>query len=146
MVSNGAFASALVSKPCHIRRKISADVISADEFVSSFNDLTNGYSIDQIFNCDETGLYCNIYTSWMQLTTTHNDPSGTIKAKERVTINACSNTSGSTKLPLLFIVKAKNPCCFHGIDKSTLPVMLGLLHSYSVIGFKIALYLMPRKN
>ena len=35
--------------------KVSADVISADEFVSSFKDLTNGYSLNQIFNCDETG-------------------------------------------------------------------------------------------
>ena len=57
------------------------------------------------------------------LTTIHNDPSGTKKVKERVTINACSNASGSIKLLLLFIGKAKNPRCFHGIDKSTLPVV-----------------------
>jgi len=45
------------------------------------------------------------------------------KVKERVTINACSNASGSIKLPLLFIGKAKNLRCFRGIDKSTLPVV-----------------------
>ena len=102
--------------------KVSADVISADEFVSSFKDLTNGYSLDQIFNCDETGLYYKMLPG-RTLTTAHNDPIGTKKAKERVTINACSNASGSIKLPLLFIGKAKNPRCFRGTDKSTLPVV-----------------------
>ena len=57
------------------------------------------------------------------LTTVHSDPSGTKKAKERVTINACSNVTGSIKLPLLFIGKSKNPRCFRGINKSTLPVI-----------------------
>ena len=37
--------------------KVSVDVASADEFVSPFNELTNGYSLDQIFNCDETDFY-----------------------------------------------------------------------------------------
>ena len=102
--------------------KVSADVISADEFVSSFKDLTNGYSLDQIFSCDETGLYYKML-SGRTLTTAHNDPIGTKKAKERVTINVCSNASGSIKLPLLFIGKAKNPRCSRGTDKSTLPVV-----------------------
>ena len=102
--------------------KVSADVISADEFVSSFKDLTNGYSLDQIFNCDETGLYYKMLPG-RTLTTAHNDPIGTKKVKERVTINACSNASGSIKLPLMFIGKAKKPRCFRGTDKSTLPVV-----------------------
>lgn len=102
--------------------KVSADVISADDFVNSFSKITDGYSLDQVFNCDETGLYYKMLPG-RTLTTIHNDPSGTKKVKERVTINACSNASGSIKLPLLFIGKAKNPRCFHGIDKSTLPVV-----------------------
>jgi len=58
----------------------------------------------------------------LTLTMTHNDPSGTKKAKEHVTINACSKASGSIMLSLLFIGKAKNPRCFRGIVKSILPV------------------------
>ena len=102
--------------------KVSANVVSADEFVSSFNELTDGYSLDQVFNCDEIGLFYKMLPG-RTLTTIHSDPSGTKKSKERVTINACSNASGSIKLPLLFIGKANNPRCFRGIDKSTLPVV-----------------------
>ena len=102
--------------------KVSADVISADEIVSSFNELANNYSLDQIFDCDETNLYYKMLPG-RTLTTTHNDSCGTEKAKKRVIINACSNASGTIKLPLLFIGKAKHLCCIRGIDKSTLPVV-----------------------
>ena len=58
------------------------------------------------------------------MTTTHNDPSGTKKAKQRVTINVCSNAGGAPiKLSVLFTSKAKHSRCFHGIDKSTLTVV-----------------------
>lgn len=57
------------------------------------------------------------------LATVHNRPSVTKKAKERVTINACSNVTGSIKLPLLFIGKAKKSRCFRGNDKETLPLV-----------------------
>ena len=89
--------------------------------MSFFNDLTNGYSLHQIFNCDVTGLFYKI--PGRTLTTIHSDLSATKRAKERVTINACSNASGSIKLPLLFIGKAKNAYCFRGIEKSALPVV-----------------------
>ena len=102
--------------------KLSTDHVSADEFVQLFGELTAGYTLDQIFNCDKTGLYYKMLPGHT-LTTTHNDPSGAKKAKERVTINASSNGTGSIKLPLLFIGKAKNPPCFRIIDQATLPVV-----------------------
>ena len=74
--------------------------MSADEFVQSFGELTAGYTLDQIFNFDETGLYYKMLPR-RSLTTTHDDPTGAKKAKERVTFNACSNVTGSIKLPLL---------------------------------------------
>ena len=42
---------------------------------------------------------------------------GMKKAKDRVTINACENASGTIKLPQLFIGKSKNPCCFQNLNK-----------------------------
>ena len=74
--------------------------------------------------CDKTGLYYKMLPG-CTLTTTHNDPSGAkkAKAKERVIINACSNVTGSIKLPLLFIGKAKNPRCFRMFDQATSPVV-----------------------
>ena len=38
-------------------------------------------------------------------------------AKEKITVNACANVTGSIRLPLLFIGKAKHPRCFRGINK-----------------------------
>ena len=79
--------------------KVSVDVISADEFVRSFNKLTDGYSLYQISNCDETGLYYKMLPG-CTLTTIHSDPFGTKKAKEHGIMNTCSNASGSIKLLL----------------------------------------------
>ena len=45
------------------------------------------------------------------------------KQKERVTLMACSNATGSHKLPLMFIGKAANPRCFKNVNKSALPVI-----------------------
>ena len=102
--------------------KLSSNTFAAEQFVKEFPDLINGYSLDQVFNCDETGLYYRMLPG-RTLATVHEPPSGTKKAKERVTINACANASGSIKLPLLVIGKAKNPRCFRGVDQSTLPVV-----------------------
>ena len=43
--------------------------------------------------------------------------------KERVTINACSNATGTIKLPLQMIGKAKNPRCFKNIARDNLPLL-----------------------
>lgn len=44
------------------------------------------------------------------------------KAKDRVTINACSNASGTIKLPLQLIGKSKRPRCFKGVKMDLLPL------------------------
>ncbi len=44
------------------------------------------------------------------------------KPKDRVTLMACANASGSIKLPLVFIHKSTNPRCFKNLDKKDLPV------------------------
>ena len=102
--------------------KLSSDSSAAKKFVEEFKSITEGYSLDQVFNCDETGLYYKMLPG-RTLASVHNEPSGTKKAKDRVTINACSNASGSVKLPLLLIGKSKNPRCFRGINKSALGVV-----------------------
>ena len=48
------------------------------------------------------------------------------KPKDRVTLMACSNSTGSIKLPLVFIHKSAKPRCFKNMDMATLPV-----HYYS---------------
>ena len=51
------------------------------------------------------------------------EAAGMKKQKELVTLMACSNATGSHKLPLMFVGKAANPCCFKNVNKSALPVV-----------------------
>jgi len=48
---------------------------------------------------------------------------GIKSSKERVTLNVCSNASGTLKLPIHLIGKAKKPRCFKGISMGLLPVV-----------------------
>ena len=105
-----------------VGEKLSTNAEAAEQFIKDFPDLTNGYSLDQIYNCDETGLYFKMLPG-RTMVTVNDEPAGGKKAKERVTINACANASGTIKLPLLLIGKAKNPRCFRGINQSALPVV-----------------------
>ena len=102
--------------------KLSADSKSAERFVSEFKALVEGYSLDQLFNADETGLYYKLLPK-TTLSSAKDDPIGAKKQKERVTINACANASGTIKLPLLMIGKSKKPRCFKRIDQTNLPVI-----------------------
>ena len=80
-VSNGIFARVFGIKSLAIaEEKASMDNVSADKLISSFNTLMDKSSLDQIFNCDETGLLYKILPG-CTLTTIHNDPSRTKKSK-----------------------------------------------------------------
>ena len=102
--------------------KLSADSPSAEQFVNVFSAMTEGYSNDQLFNCDETGRYFKMLPGHT-LASVHNRSDGTKKAKDRMTINACANASGTIKLPLFLIGKAKNSRCFRNLNKTALPVV-----------------------
>lgn len=103
--------------------KLSADYPAAEETVAEFPSLIEGYALDQIFNCDETGLYYRLLPKNTLASTLEKRADGMKKAKDRITVNACSNVTGTIKLPLLFIGKAKNPRCFKGINTANLPVV-----------------------
>ena len=59
------------------------------------------YTLNQIFNCDETGLYYKLLPQKMLASSFEKAADGRKKQKDRVTINACSNILGTIKLPLL---------------------------------------------
>ena len=104
--------------------KLSSDVNAADEFVSSFSTFVKGekFSMHQIFNCDETGLYYRLLPDKTLAASFEKTADGRKKSKDRVTINACSNATGSIKLPLHLIGKAKKPRCFKGSKMDLFPV------------------------
>ena len=105
--------------------KLSADKPAAECFIITFQDFveTNGCTLNQIFNCDETGLYYKLLSKKTLASHFEKCADGRKSQKERVTINACSNALGSIKLSLLLIGKAKNPRCFKNVCRDSLPVV-----------------------
>jgi hypothetical protein len=90
--------------------KMSADAESAEEFCSMFQSFIEkeNFSLDQIFNCDETGLYFRLLPDKTLASFFEKSPAGSKKSKERVTVSACANASGRIKLSLLLIGKSKD--------------------------------------
>lgn len=72
---------------------------------------------------------------------------GMKKQKDRISLMACSNASGSHKLPLVFIHKSKKSCCFKHVNVSALPVnilrkeMLGWILQFLKHRLKWSLFL-----
>ena len=104
--------------------KLSADTEAAVCFVASFSEFVEekDYSIDQIFNCDETGLNFRLLPDKTLAASFEKSADGRKKSKERVTLNVCSNASGTINLPLHLIGKARKPRCFKGVNMDLLPV------------------------
>ena len=105
--------------------KLSADKPAADNFIVTFQEFIeeNHYTLHQVFNCDETGLYYfKLMPDKTLASSFEKSADGRKTQKERVTINACANASGSIKLPLLLIGKSKNPRCLKNISREQLPV------------------------
>ena len=105
--------------------KLSADTKAPEPFKKELQDVMEreGLTLEQIYNCDETGLYYKMLPTKNVTTKAEKNASGVKKQKERVTLMACSNVSGSHKLPFLFIGKAANPRCFKHVNKAALPVV-----------------------
>lgn len=73
--------------------------------------LLSEYSLSDIYNMDETGLFYRMSPRRALATELRK---GRKKQKERVTLALCSNASGSDKMAPLLIGKSKNPRCFRG--------------------------------
>ena len=109
---------------------VSGEIRSADtEAAESYPDqlkqiLTDGgYSPEQVYNADETGLCYKMLPG--KTLATKNDVhkhEGFKKIKDRVTILFCANKTGSHKVKPLCIGKFQNPRCFHHVNRSTLPL------------------------
>ena len=83
---------------------------------------TKGYTRDQIFNANETGLWWRMIPSRSLVSADERNPKSFKLSKDRVTILACSNASGSCRIPLAFIHKSIKPRCFKHMNMDSLPV------------------------
>ena len=96
---------------------LSADAKAAADFKKEFIKLLQeeGYSRDQIYNADKTGLNWKASPDKTLASQTANSASGHKVIKERVTMLVSANASDSHALPLFVIGKAQKPRCFNNI-------------------------------
>lgn len=91
-----------------------------DHWLSSvWPKIREGYSNDEIFNCDETGLFYKL-TPDKTFKFLGEKCSGGKHSKERITVLIAANFTGSEKKKLVVIGKSKKPRCFKNLKN--LPV------------------------
>ena len=81
-----------------------------------------GIQPEQLYNADETDLYWRMMPNKTLAGASETATQGHKKMKDRVSLLACSNATGSYKLPLLLIGKSQNPRCFKHVNLDKLPV------------------------
>lgn len=105
----------------------SSDAKAAESFVGEFKKLvdTAGFLPQQIFNCDETGLFWKKMPNRTYITAEEEAMPGHKPMKDRLTLLLCSNASGDLKIKPLLVYHSENPRAFkkHNVDKSKLNVM-----------------------
>jgi DDE superfamily endonuclease len=89
----------------------------AENEMASIRTIVSTYNRDDVFNMDETALFWRLALN--RGLSTVNIP-GLKKAKDRVTIVACVNSTGSIRLPLWFIGKAKTPHALRRVNTEAL--------------------------
>ena len=87
----------------------SVDVAAAAPRLETIQSIVTEYPSEDIYNVDEAGLFWLLTPDTTLATRTLH---GKKKKKDRITIVPCSNATGSDKLELWVIGKAKSPRCF----------------------------------
>lgn len=102
----------------------SADEVAAKEFPQKLAKIIEegGYTADQVWNADETGLFWKRMPSRTYVAKSQKIASGFKVAKDRVTFLFCSNASGDRMLKPLLVNRALKPRSMKGVNFSTLPV------------------------
>lgn len=103
--------------------KLSSDVSAVDPFQKKFELKVQelGLLPEQVYNADESGLFWRMLPHKTFVHCTEETAPGRKMSKDRLTFMPCSNSSGTHKLPLLVVGKAKNPRAFKNV--SHLPVI-----------------------
>ena len=78
----------------------------------------DGLTLEQLYNCDETGLYYRMLPEKTFASRFEKGAEGMKKQqKDCVTLMACSNATGNHELPLVLIGKSANRRCFKNIKE-----------------------------
>ena len=100
--------------------KLSSDTTEVEPFKKQLQQLMEkeNLTFNNLYNCDETGLMYRMLPEKTLSIISEKSADGMKKQKDRITLMACSNSTGSHKLPLMFIGKAAKPRCFKNINKA----------------------------
>ncbi|GBO31183.1 Tigger transposable element-derived protein 1 [Araneus ventricosus] len=105
----------------------SSDVKATEDYLKTFSELieANGYIPQQVFNCDETGLFWKKMPNRTYITAEEKIMPGHKPMKDRLTLALCANASGDCKIKPLLVYHSENPRAFksHKIFKEKLQVM-----------------------
>ena len=105
----------------------SSDTAAAEEYLPKFKRLVDsgGYIPQQVFNCDETGLFWKKMPRRTYITAEEKTMPGHKPMKDRLTLLFCANASGDLKIKPLLVYHSENPRAFKkcNVQKSQLPVM-----------------------
>lgn len=104
---------------------LSANKDAVTDFKSCLHKLIEkeGISGNQLYNCDETGLNYKMLPTKTLASKQEAAAPGYKKSKQRVTILACSNATGTHKLKLTLIGKSKKPRAFKNLrNTESLPL------------------------
>ncbi|XP_049306022.1 jerky protein homolog-like [Bactrocera dorsalis] len=99
--------------------KLSNKTASVDPFVIRFRNKIKelDLSAEQIYNADESGLFFRQMPDKTLVSLKESSAPGRKVSKERITFLACTNASGTHKVKLFVIGKAKNPRTFKNFQK-----------------------------
>uniref|UniRef100_UPI00358DE2FE tigger transposable element-derived protein 1-like n=1 Tax=Myxine glutinosa TaxID=7769 RepID=UPI00358DE2FE len=99
----------------------------AADFVNKFSAFVNteGYVAQQVFNCDETGLFWKKMPRRTYITKEEKSVPGHTPMKDRLTLLLCANASGDCKIKPLLVYHSENPRVFkkNNVIKGKLNVM-----------------------
>uniref|UniRef100_UPI0035902AD7 tigger transposable element-derived protein 1-like n=1 Tax=Myxine glutinosa TaxID=7769 RepID=UPI0035902AD7 len=99
----------------------------AADFVNKFSAFVNteGYVAQQVFNCDETGLFWKKMPRRTYIMKEEKSVPGHKPMKDRLTLLLCANASGDCKIKPLLVYHSENPRVFkkNNVIKSKLNVM-----------------------
>jgi hypothetical protein len=91
--------------------------VDAEEEMVENRKIISQYKEEDIFNMDEIGLFWNLLPSRGLLI----EPQPSVKKeKARISINLCSNTTGSERIRPWFIGKAKTPRALRNVSVSAM--------------------------
>ncbi|XP_028654700.1 tigger transposable element-derived protein 1-like [Erpetoichthys calabaricus] len=109
------------------REGASADKDAANDFVTEFGEFVEaeGFVPQQVFNCDETGLFWKKTPNSTYISQEEKALPGHKPMKDRLTLLFCGYASGDCKLKSLLIYHCENPRAFkkYNVQKTQLPVM-----------------------